>query len=55
MDEGQQLTIGETVTAGSLLGKEGLVNYIHNSCIINEHGFFCNWLGSRRRFRVTKL
>lgn len=35
MDEGQQLTFGETVTAGSL-GRESLINYIHNSCIINE-------------------
>lgn len=32
MDEGQQLTFGEKVTAGLL---PGLINYIHNSCIIN--------------------
>lgn len=44
MDEGQQLTLGETVTAGSLLRREGLINGIHNSCIINEHGFCCDWI-----------
>lgn len=43
MDEGQQLTLGETVTAGSLR-REDLINGIHNSRIINEHGFCCDWI-----------
>lgn len=55
MDEGQQLTFGETVTAGSLLEREGLINDICNSCVINEHEFCCNRPGSRRRFKVTRL